>query len=1515
MSDAALSILHHQADTRAAQLLAVAMAERGVYTSLGDIAQSRAVAVCLGSHGWDSRQKRAVDLALARQAEAEATGQLCPIIPVLLPGADLAPAFIFRHAWIDLRHTLADPVGLNRLAETARTGTAPLRPIASLIDFCPYPGLHPFREEDTAFFFGREAAAARLLDAIRQRNLVALVGPPASGKTSLIQAGLLPLLKDEGERRKDENFSSPFILHPSSFILSYRPGPQPFHRLAALFTDLLTPDLAPVERLATVRRLGGQLARGETRLEQLIDPALDQMGADRLLLVVDQFEEVLALPRIPQRRSWVEALLAALAHPQLTILLSLRADFYSEALQLSPTLSRLLEGNVIHLQPPTPAELAQAMVKPARLVTLAFEPGLVERLNAELAESPHPLLLLQGALVELWRRHQGGLLRHAFYDDFGGARGVVAHRAEQLFQGLTPRQQALARRVLVRLGATRLAGGLGLTRLAASLEVDAPGLRREVLTPLAEAGFLSIQSDPITGRPTVAITQPALAPYWPRWQGWLNEAHEFGLWRGRLDEAMAGWDRAEPKKQNLLQGPVLAEAERWLSERREWLDSEGWIFIWQSLTRWRWERDRRGLAGLGLVLLLIVGLAWLLVQQQMTLATLRQERNGALQAQVEAEAERQKAVAAQAEAETQIRDGEQQRQAILARALAAQAQTLPTEALEQSTLLAVESLRRLPMAAAEGLLRHNLALLPRPIAQIRAETGVQILAFSPDGRRLLTASGRELPQVWQVENGQEFKKGNQGGEVTSAALSRSASGLLVEPASAGHLQPAPVTAFSSDGGWAAAGDWDGTVRIWDMATGREVAQLAVDEPITALAFSPGSPQNTVDGWLAAGGWRGRVWLWRLTSQGVKLAAAGETLLEPPLQVKPEAAVTAHRDVVLALAFSPDGRQLASASADNTTKIWSLASVLDSGTLMPPALGGGVYEVAQLAHGAGVWSVAFNPTGRWLATGSADRTARLWDISNGSGREIGRLLHPDDVKKVLFSPNGLWLATMSSDDTARIWLTAASHNNETINGRIVAEIHHAGPINALAFSPNSRWLATASADDTSQVWETATGRQVAQIRHADDLTAVAFSPAVPASAERPWLATSSRDGSTRVWEVASGSEIKQLPQPDWILGLHFSPNGQWLAARSRFVVRVWGTASDLPVAQMEHADGWISSASFSPDSYWLATGSQDKTARLWQTATGKEVAKLDHSGPVHLVLFSPTGRQLATVSNDNIVRLWQTATTLSTGTAVGPRVIELTHSRWVNAVAFSPGGRWLATASRDHWARIWEAHTGRERGRLSHMEGVLDVAFSPVCDSPPPGCGLWLATASADHTARLWEAATNREITRLPHDSRVEAVLFSPDGRWLASRSGREVRLWDVAEVLTTRIAGDEQAVRLRHEESVRAMAFSPDGRWLATSTGNPPGTGVVQLWEVATGQEITRVAYDNWVNALAFSLDGRWLVNGGGDRLARVWLLQPEDLVEQACAHLSRNLTHSEWQQYLGEEPYHPTCPNLPFEN
>ena len=172
-----------------------------------------------------------------------------------------------------------------------------------------------------------------------------------------------------------------------------------------------------------------------------------------------------------------------------------------------------------------------------------------------------------------------------------------------------------------------------------------------------------------------------------------------------------------------------------------------------------------------------------------------------------------------------------------------------------------------------------------------------------------------------------------------------------------------------------------------------------------------------------------------------------------------------------------------------------------------------------------------------------------------------------------------------------------------------------------------------------------------------------------------------------------------------------------------------------------------------------------------------------------------------------------------------------------------------------------------------------------------------------------ERLYGREVGRLIHEGRVEEVFFSPDGRRLATKSRNIVQVWDVARTLDAVVTSERELARLSHPELVRAVAFSPDGEWLATTTGNPPGTGSAYLWEAATGEKVTSRSYEYWVTSVAFSPDGRWLVTGGGDRQAHVWLLQPKDLITEACARLTRNLTRLEWQQYLGDEAYRPLAP------
>jgi len=196
--------------------------------------------------------------------------------------------------------------------------------------------------------------------------------------------------------------------------------------------------------------------------------------------------------------------------------------------------------------------------------------------------------------------------------------------------------------------------------------------------------------------------------------------------------------------------------------------------------------------------------------------------------------------------------------------------------------------------------------------------------------------------------------------------------------------------------------------------------------------------------------------------------------------------------------------------------------------------------------------------------------------------------------------------------------------------------------------------------------------------------------------------------------------------------------------------------------------------------------------------------------------------------------------------------HVTHDLAVSAAAFSPDGRWVVSGSWDNTARVWEAATGREVARLTHDGYVTAAAFSRD--------GRWVVSGSADGTARVWEAATGREVARLTHDHWVSAVAFSPDGRWVVSGSG------------------DKTA----------------------------------RVWEAATGREVARLTHDARVTAAAFSPDGQWIVSESYDGIAWVWRWRPKDLIELACARLTRNLTRTEWKQYLGEEPYRKTCENLP---
>jgi WD40 repeat protein/serine/threonine protein kinase len=575
------------------------------------------------------------------------------------------------------------------------------------------------------------------------------------------------------------------------------------------------------------------------------------------------------------------------------------------------------------------------------------------------------------------------------------------------------------------------------------------------------------------------------------------------------------------------------------------------------------------------------------------------------------------------------------------------------------------------------------------------------VAFSPDGRRLASASGNRAVRVWDVATGQEtFAIKGEKGDVAAVALS--ADGRRLASANSdgtihlwdtttgqevrtlkGPIRGSAGLAFSPDGQRLAASE-DQTLGVWDTATGQQV--LTLKEPtsqLAAVAFSPDGRQ------LATASWNHMVRIWD--------AATG----------KEARLLTGHTGPVRAMAYSPDGRRLASAGRDQSVRLWD------------PATGQAVLTLQ--GHTGTVHSVAFSPDGRRLASAGQDQTVRVWDAA--TGQETATLRgHTSDVNAVAFSPDGWRLASAGGDPSVKVWDAAGSEEALPLSG-------HTGEIRAVAISPDGRGLASAGADQTVKVWNPASGQEaLTLLGHTSDIQSVAFSP------DGRRLVSASQDQTVRVWDATTGQEVRVLKGPRRpitgpINSVAFSPDGRRLAAATYANVLVWDAASGQEVLTLKTPEPHFTlvGLAFSPDSRRLAA-THLAIIRVWDAASGQEVLTLEgHTNNVTSVAFSPDGRQLASASQDKSVRIWDAATGEETLTLRG-------HTGDVNAVAFSADGRRLVSASADQTVRVWDATTGQEVLALKGHRGPVNaVAFSPD--------GRWVASAGKDEIVRVWDAST------------------------------------------------------------------------------------------------------------------------------------------------------------------------------
>ena len=500
---------------------------------------------------------------------------------------------------------------------------------------------------------------------------------------------------------------------------------------------------------------------------------------------------------------------------------------------------------------------------------------------------------------------------------------------------------------------------------------------------------------------------------------------------------------------------------------------------------------------------------------------------------------------------------------------------------------------------------------------------------------------------------------------------------------------------------------------------------------------------------------------------------------------------------------------------------------------------------ELVHGDEISSIAFSADSRHLATGSRDKTARVWDVT--TGKELARLTHQDIVYSVAFHPDGSRIATGSWPSFAVVW--------EWRNSR-QATLGHDGFVSKVAFSPDGTFLATAASDGTVRIWDAARLVEVARAIHADAVDAIAFAP------DGRRIAAGSRDGKVGVWQTRGGTQLTRLARQDSeypvTLNLNgryvaaFDPNGRRLLTASGNRALGWNIENGQKTWSLEHQSRVISVA-LNDRGDRAATGSEaDEWARVWEVPASKLVARLSHQGPVLALAFSADGRYLATGGADRTVRVWD----LERNTA---EIARFQHDARVLAVAFSADGQRLISGGDDKTARVWNVKDRKLIARLTHPQSVRNVALR--------GDGIRAATVCLnDNNVRMWDVGAEREMWRRNHQG-ADSVVFSTDGGLVAIGSlppAGTTRVWKSE-------TGDE-IIQLEEGGPVAAVHFDAAGRELVIASG-----------ELFTDAGISDVRIRRYpVNAQA--------------------------LIDDICARLPRSLTQDEWEQYLPLVPRRETC-------
>jgi len=1274
--------------------------EQAIYDNLRDC---RALLV-LCSPRWLESKWCFAELAAAKMAGKE-------VFPLVIEDCDRSPLGEYQAA--DLTNT--DPAqreqAFERLFQDLEArGLGPkehlpwphpeLKTADGQPDRCPFPGLLAFDERYAAVYFGREPETQVVLEELRKMRsqgeprLLMIVGGSGSGKSSLLRAGVLPRLSHVTEAEH-------WLVLPT---LRYGAAPSEeytlFDQLARDLVGLFPPDARNIPDWKDLRtRLGADDL--DLAAQALRDVTLDLTSARNcadatVLLAFDQFEELLSTAASPSAAKFLNFLQGAFRQRNTRLLAvgSMRSD-YLDLYERNPYALVAPAFKPWRLGPVPRARIPDIIEKPAARARLQISQELVKKLEQD-TPTAEALPLLAFTLEKLYRRSAAdGKLELGEYHELGGMEGAIQKSVERV---IPPRSLSPAVESALRLSFVKHLAQVNekdeVVRRPARWS-DLPAEAQPVLDQLVNERLL-VKSEQ-DGAVRVEVAHEAMFRCWGDLKEWLRTSGDILRWRRDVER-----DRAtDGTRWKRLRAAQLDQARNWPTTRAKELsdDEKHWIFVavcWQ----WVW----RSIVAAVFCFAGLFGWQWFKADRATKIAvTKEKEANNNL-------------------AEANYALGKV---------------PFDKDDRDAAVLWWVKALETAEDEGLEASLRNLIGMWSPTERRLIHDDTLSRIQLSPNGTTLLTASGEETLQLWDIQK-----------SVTRIKE------LKIK-------QNVWAIAFSPDGTRVLMGRGDNTAQLMDTSTGELTApQLTHEQTILAVSFSPDGTK------VCTGGADSTARLWD--------AHTGKMLLQP----------LEHSGSVSLVRFSSDSNTVMT-FADGTIRLWDTNTGASRGGLIQDQTGIDVAEVS--------------PNGQLVVTGSGDNTARVWSFQTGMPM-ADPLDNPQNVYIVLFSPLGETLLTVCLEG-ALLWdtqtwavrgpplkvssfidkalfsltgdslLTLYGDKGQLWNVRKAEPqgdpLQHDNTISDAAFSPDGQKVLTASLDHTVRLWDVATGAQVSeQFKHDSSIAAVAI------SADGHTVFTASSDKTARVWEAQMGTPRCRILRHDApVDGIAFSPDGKTVLTASRDKAQLWDTNTGALRHKPLQYDGIVSAVAFSADGQTALTMSRENSAKASETGAREGWGKPQKKDVwLNAVNIGVDAKRLVLGNDVDKTRLWQErkgsgwGTMLKQGVYSGAmafgrnsqivlavrtvrtdtqetfltvcdmptgviRDLKLRHSSVVDAVALSPDGNWAITTSRENGTQLWDIRTGEEQGDgLVHDGEVLAVAFSP--DSQ------MVLTGSEDNKARL-----------------------------------------------------------------------------------------------------------------------------------------------------------------------------------